>query len=152
MLKSTKNNYGVASMDNWNGKMMWRTLEKCWRCQGFCGDGEEGKSKVSPRNHYQGRHWNYTKEEWNKRTQGLNEKLKIKLNVVYKTLEQTCETHNNDWKVMVTKEWGLWKEFQVVKVKLQKTSTFKIIHITIDWEKIVTKNQAKATLYDQFVG
>jgi uncharacterized protein involved in tellurium resistance len=52
---------------------------------------------------------------------------------------------------MVAKEWGLWKEFQVVKVKLQKTSNFKIIHITINWEKIVTKNQAKAILYDQFV-
>ncbi len=71
MLKSTIFFYnGVASIDNWKGKMMWRTLEKCWRCQGFHGDGEEGKSKVSPRNHYEGRHWNYTKEEWNKRTQG----------------------------------------------------------------------------------
>ncbi len=67
MLKSTKKNYGVESIDNWKGKMMWRTLEKCWKCQGFCGDGEEGKSKVSPRNHCQGRHWNYTKEEWNKK-------------------------------------------------------------------------------------
>lgn len=51
MLKSTKKYYGVESIDNWKGKMMWRTLEKCWKCQGFCGDGEEGKSKVSPRNH-----------------------------------------------------------------------------------------------------
>jgi hypothetical protein len=49
---------------------------------------------------------------------------------------------------MVAKEWGLCKEFQV----LQKTSTFKIVHVTIDWEKIATKKQAKAILYDQFVG
>jgi hypothetical protein len=68
--------------------------------------------------------------------------FKKQLNVVYNALERICETHNNDWKVMVAKEWGLWKEFQVVKVKLQKTSIFKIVHITIDWEKIVTKNQA----------
>lgn len=47
MLKSTKNNYGGASTDNWKGKMMWRTLENVKDAKVF----EEMEKKESPKCH-----------------------------------------------------------------------------------------------------
>jgi hypothetical protein len=68
-------------------------------------------------------------------------------------MEQSQRSYNKLWGNVHVKEQKLNKELHAIDVKLQ---SLELIHKTLgkltDWEKIATKNQVKALLYEQLVG
>jgi hypothetical protein len=82
----------------------------------------------------------------------INVKDKANKNLEEK-MEQSQRSYNKLWGKVRVKEQKFNKELHTKDVKLQ---SLELIHKTLgkltNWEKIVTKNQAKALLYEQLVG
>jgi hypothetical protein len=66
-------------------------------------------------------------------------------------MENACENHHKDKKLMVTKEktlWKtLWKELQEAQGKIELLT----LQTTNDWESMATGNKTKVTLYDELI-
>ncbi len=70
------------------------------------------------------------------------EELSTQLAVV----ENVCEGHYKDWKLLVAKEKKLW-ELQVAQGKMELLT----LQTANDWESMAIKNKTKTTLYDELV-
>ncbi len=62
-------------------------------------------------------------------------------------MENVCENHHKDQKILVAKEKTLWKQLQVAQSKV-KLFTLQIAN---DWENVAIENKTKATLYEKFI-
>jgi hypothetical protein len=66
-------------------------------------------------------------------------------------MENACENHHNDWKLLVTKKKMLWKTLWKELQEAQNKVELLTLQTTNDWENIATENKTKATLYDEFI-
>jgi hypothetical protein len=69
------------------------------------------------------------------------------LNIQQAVVENACESHHKDQKILVAKEKTLWKELQMAQGKI-KSLTLQIVN---DWENVAIENKTEATLYDKFI-
>ncbi len=69
------------------------------------------------------------------------------MNTQLVVVENVHENHNKDQKLLVAKEKKLWKELQVAQGKVELLT----LQTTNNWESMATKNETKATLYDELI-
>ncbi len=62
-------------------------------------------------------------------------------------MENACESHHKDQKIMVAKEKLLWKELQMAQGKVELLT----LQTVNDWENVAIENKTKAMLYDKFI-
>jgi len=57
-------------------------------------------------------------------------------------MDNACENHHKDQKLLVTKEKTLWKELQEVQGKVELLT----LQTTNDWENMAIENKIKANI------